>query len=64
VARTPSLHATAIANGGYCALTAALLIAHRATVTGWGLAYFACEMGVILAIAGVEWGVATAPRRE
>lgn len=50
------LKSIAVANLTYCLGTIAALIFYREQITTWGLAYFAGECVVILALAGLEFG--------
>jgi hypothetical protein len=52
VART--LRVLACANAAYCVAAAALCFTYRTTLTGWGAAYFAGEIAIVLALAATE----------
>jgi hypothetical protein len=52
------LRVIGLANLGYVAVTVAVLIAARGSVTGLGAAYFVVEVVIIVALASVELAVA------
>lgn len=51
----PFLLGIAMANTAYCGVTLALVVAHRASLTTLGLAYFVGEVLVILALVAAEF---------
>ena len=53
-----SLRLIALANWGYCLLSATMVVRHLEQLTGWGLAYFGLEILVVAALAAYEWRTA------
>jgi hypothetical protein len=53
------LRIIALLNLGYCGFSLAMVVRHYATLTGWGLAYFAGELLIVLTLAGIEWRLAS-----
>lgn len=59
----PLLAVVIAANIGYCALTAALVVAHLPDLSAWGVAYFVLEIAVIGVLIAAELRIrASLPR--
>lgn len=60
----PYLVAIAVMNLLYCALSVTVVITHFEHITFWGLYYKISEMGIVMALAGLELKVAQTPAAQ